>query len=120
MFVVGKCALPLFLAAHLLLPATARASLERLTPSFEPLRAPDANLVLNFPDEMDVASSRIELIDAHSRHIQTDKPELSDDGKGVNLPLRAPLQPGVYTVKWRATSINGRVDHGSYNFHVDP
>jgi methionine-rich copper-binding protein CopC len=119
MNIAVKCALPL--AAVLLFPAMASASLEAPASSLsEPLRAPDANLVLKFPDRVKLASASIELIDANSRRIATDKPELRGDGTGVNLPLRAPLQPGIYTVKWHATSSDGRVNEGSYDFHVDP
>jgi methionine-rich copper-binding protein CopC len=95
-----------------------------LDPSMPPLLEPqpplDANLVLTFPADVNIAGTSIELIDVHNRRIATERPEPGDNKTDVNLPLKAPLAPGVYIVKWRALSVDGRERQGSYSFNVDP
>lgn len=108
-------------AAFVSLPALAHASLEDARPSYDlTARAPDANLVLTFPIKVDMESSSVEVIDAQNRRVPIDKPQLSDNGTDINVPLRSPLQPGLYTLKWQAVSTDGRRSHGTYNFNVDP
>ena len=108
-------------SAIVLLPGMSYANLEASVPLFpEYPQAPEMNLVLTFPGDVDLSGTSIELIDAHKRRIPIERPELSDNKTDVNLPLKAPLPPGIYTVRWRALSANGRKSQGSYNFNVDP
>jgi methionine-rich copper-binding protein CopC len=97
------------------------ANLEVSVPSFQEYpQVPEMNLVLTFPADVDLSGTSIELIDAHKRRIPIERPELSDNKTDVNVPLKAPLSPGLYTVRWRALSADGHKSQGSYNFNVDP
>jgi copper resistance protein C len=102
-------------------PTVARASLEPTigTAEDEP-QTDSANLVLMFPESVDLGSSTIEVMDSRRRRIPIDLPELDKNGKDVVIQLRGPLEPGVYTIKWRALSIYGHTIQGVYNFNVDP
>jgi methionine-rich copper-binding protein CopC len=108
-------------SAIVLLPGMSYASLEASPPLLQDRpEAPDMNLVLTFPGDVDLSGTSIELIDANKRRIPIERPELSDNKTDVNVPLKAPLPPGIYTVRWRALSADGRKSQGSYNFNVDP
>ena len=120
---IGSRACGALVSASLLMfiPGISHASLEASVPGLlEPQQPPDANLVLTFPADVDLSETTVEVIDAHSRPVPIDRPELSENKSYVNVPLKAPLPPGVYTVKWRALSVDGRKRQGSYQFNVDP
>jgi methionine-rich copper-binding protein CopC len=109
------------ISAALLAPTTTLARLDPSMPSTAELqRPPDANLVLTFPGDIDVAGAEIKIVDEHSNVVPIERPQLSNDKTAVNVPLKAPLPPGVYTVKWRGKTMDGRRRKGSYRFHVDP
>ena len=108
-------------ASLVVMPGISHASLDPSMPAlFEPQQPQDTNLVLTFPADVNLAGTTIEVIDAHSRQVPIEQPELSDNKTDVNVPLKAPLAPGVYTVKWRALSTDGRERKGSYRFNIDP
>lgn len=106
-------------AAALLLPAAANASLENKIPLYGPATSvPDANLILTFPADVDLSGTKVELLDSHMQSIPIEKLEFSGSKADVSVPLRKPLIPGVYTVNWLARAVDGRESHGSYSFDV--
>ncbi len=109
------------IAALNILPGVANASLETSVPLSEQAQEEqDANLTLKFPIGVVLAETKIEVLDARSRKVAIETPQPGGTDADVNVPLREPLQPGVYTVKWRGMSSAGQRVQGSYNFNVDP
>lgn len=102
-----------------LIPTGSNASLESRLPLYDKASSPaSANLVLTFPTDVDLSGTKVELLDSHMHAIPTERLEFSGSRSDVSVPLRVPLNPGAYTVNWRARAVDGRESHGSYSFDV--
>lgn len=102
-------------------PSHADASIEPLVMTFEAApQVKTGNLVLVFPVAIKLDSARIEIFDGHKKKVQIERLEPGRSDIEVNVPLKTPLSPGIYTVKWRAVSVGGKRVRGAYNFNVDP
>ncbi|PZM07981.1 copper resistance CopC family protein [Rhizobium tubonense] len=111
----------IFIPLLILIPTAARASLEPATIALD--NAPEsegANVVLMFATGVNLAASTIEVIDSEKHQIQIDAPELGENGMDVNIQLHGPLPPGIYTIRWRAFSTDGRLSQGNSTFDIEP
>ena len=79
--------------------------------------APDAMEIV-FSESLEPKYSAITVTDAAGAEVQSGEAHLvNGDGKRLGVALR-PLQPGIYTVTWHATSTDTHKTEGSYRFTV--
>jgi len=90
-----------------------------LRPAELPMDSVAANLVLVFSDVVDLQASLVEVRDDNNRLVDTGKLRFGENGIDVEVPLKAPLPSGNYTIKWRAVSADGRESIGGYAFTID-
>ena len=99
--------------AHSFLVSTTPAQGERLS------QAPEW-LLLEFSEEVDLASTELRLLSSDAAQIAELKPEAVGSGLGIRASLK-PLENGVYVVSWQAQSaIDGHGSLGEYAFSVGP
>lgn len=116
----SKLGIALLTAVVLGMASVADATIDPRSPAKIPADTVAANLVLVFSDVVDLQASLIEIRDEHDRLIDTGKLRFGENGIDVEIPLNAPLLPGIYTIKWRAISMDGRESIGGYAFTIDP
>jgi methionine-rich copper-binding protein CopC len=101
-------------------PAPAHDALQRAEPPVESkLRWPPGEVKLTFTGRLEPAYSSIRVKD--NRGAEVDRQDARVDPANPLL-LHAtlqPLEPGAYTVIWRALSIDGNVTEGRYTFRVE-
>jgi copper resistance protein C len=116
--------LPLrLLVVLLLLPAVAagHAALVRSAPASRAVvsRAP-ARVQLWFTERLEGSFSRMNVVDAEQRRVDTGDVEVArDDPRLLTIGVRH-LDPGMYTVKYRVLSVDSHVVEGEYAFTVRP
>lgn len=84
------------------------------------LTAAPAALELWFSERIDLAASRVQLIDASAKSVPL--APLTQSTAGTEAPVVAritgPVAPGRYTVNWSAASGDGHAVKGSFGFTV--
>jgi methionine-rich copper-binding protein CopC len=109
-------------AAACLLPpaALAHAFLDRASPAVgsEVFGSP-AVLSLSYSEPVEALFSTIAVTDAGGARVDDGKPTAQADGRLLVIKLK-PLQPGVYTVAWRITSVDTHKTEGRFTFTVKP
>lgn len=100
--------------------AAAHANLLRATPepnSVHPEAPPE--IILEFSEALEATGSAIELLDAAGQRLTTPQARV-DPADATVMRLALPrLDPGVYTVAWRALSaVDGHLTRGVYPFIV--
>jgi methionine-rich copper-binding protein CopC/putative copper export protein len=116
-------ALPLALLLALfafISPAAAHAYPVKMQPGeHEVLQAPPSGVTIEFSENLNPATSRIQVIDTSYREVDNRDSEVSSSNASVmsvTLPL---LRAGNYIVVWRAqSSDDGHVTSGSYYFQI--
>jgi copper transport protein len=74
---------------------------------------------LNFTEPVQLAFTRIRLLDADGRTLALGAPRLEgDDPRTVTAPIPLDLQPGSYTIVWQTGSRDGHVIRGEIRFSV--
>jgi copper resistance protein C len=113
--------LPLAAAACLLgTSAFAHAALERASPSVgSAVSGSPAALSLTYTEAVEPLFSAVQVTDAHEKRMDTGKPMGEADGRVLQIQLK-PLPPGVYTVRWRVTSVDTHRTEGHFTFTVTP
>lgn len=101
--------------------AFAHAALESTTPAKGAVVAQSTNkVVMQFGEELLVLEGKspnsIIVSDSHGKKVSTGRVAIS--GTKISIALKAPLNPGKYTVKYRVVSADGHVVSGSYSFIV--
>ena len=101
--------------------AFAHAALESTTPAKGAVVAQSTNKVMmQFGEELLVLEGKspnsIIVSDSHGKKVSTGRVTVS--GAKISNALKAPLNPGKYTVKYRVVSADGHVVSGSYSFTV--
>lgn len=98
--------------------AFAHAHLEHSTPAADSTVTQAKELRLQFSEGVEQAFSKVELIHENTpikvRSVATDV----DDKKVLVVTPAAPLEPGSYTVKWNAVSVDTHKSKGQYTFTV--
>jgi methionine-rich copper-binding protein CopC len=75
-------------------------------------------LWLNEP--LEIAFSTLTVLDASGRRVDRADAHLDAGDKTLLRVSLPPLAPGVYTVRWRAVSIDTHVTQGEFVFRVGP
>ena len=100
-------------------PAFAHAQLRSATPAAgSSVQTAPAEVVVNFSESLEVAFSSLIVRDAAGKRVDKADSHVDGDNKTtmrVSLPT---LQPGVYTVDWRAVSADTHRVNGSFTFRV--
>ena len=101
--------------------AFAHAALESTTPAKGAVVAQSIKkVVMQFGEELLVLEGKspnsIIVSDSHGKKVSTGRVAIS--GTKISIALKAPLNPGKYTVKYRVVSADGHVVSGSYSFTV--
>lgn len=111
-------ALP-FLAASS--AALAHAHLQTAEPAVDGAvaRAP-AELAINFTEALEPAYSGIEVTDAQGQRVDRNDGHTAPGNAKRFLVGLPTLQPGTYTVRWHATSVDTHKTDGTYHFTIRP
>ena len=101
--------------------AFAHAAIESTLPAKGAVVAQSTNkVVMQFGEELLVLEGKspnsIIVSDSHGKKVSTGRVAIS--GTKISIALKAPLNPGKYTVKYRVVSADGHVVSGSYTFTV--
>jgi copper resistance protein C len=102
-------------------PAFAHAHLRTANPAADStVAAAPATLECSFSEALEPAFSSLVVQDAAGKQVDTHDMHLApSDAKRMQLGLPK-LGAGVYTVIWRARSVDGHQTEGRYNFTVAP
>ncbi len=81
--------------------------------------APSA-VTMTFTESLNLKFSGIKLIGPEKAAVKTGDASLSDEDKGLTVPVAGPLAAGPYTVEWHVLSSDGHKTSGSFSFTVKP
>jgi methionine-rich copper-binding protein CopC len=101
-------------------PAGAHPTLKSASPAADiPSTSPPAEIKLEFSEGVIAKFSGLELKDERGKTIATGV-AMADpkDKKRLVVPVRAPLNPGRYTVKWQVVSEDTHRMQGQYSFRI--
>ena len=101
--------------------AFAHAHLKSASPAVNStVQAVPKQVSLGFTEGLEPLFSTIEVDDQNGARVDSGTPSLApDDNKQFTVPVK-PLQPGVYTVVWHATSVDTHKTEGKFQFTVAP
>lgn len=101
------------------MPASAHAFLEHASPDVgATVHVVPRQLRLWFSERLEAAFSRVAVLDARGRDVTAGRLKAAPGNpKELVVPLK-PLAPGVYTVHWRAVSVDTHVTQGGFEFTV--
>lgn len=80
--------------------------------------APVSELRLSFSEALNVAFSKVEIVDAAGQATAGAVALDAADNKVLVVTLAAPLTAGAYTVNWTAVSDDGHKMMGTYTLNV--
>jgi methionine-rich copper-binding protein CopC len=100
--------------------AHAHAHLRAADPGVDSaLRQRPAAVRVVFTQPVVAAFSGLQLADGAGRTVEAGKASVDPrDRRALVLPLRSPLTPGRYTVRWRAVTSDSHRVEGRYSFRV--
>jgi len=108
--------LPLLLAAA---DARAHARLVTAEPAAGATVASPNEIRLNFSEGVEPRFSGVTLTAANGSTAPLGSPRAEGAGKDILVvPVAKPLSPGVYTVHWRAVSVDTHRTQGTFQFTV--
>jgi methionine-rich copper-binding protein CopC len=83
------------------------------------IAAAPAAIELWFSEKVDLAASRVQLVDASAKVVTTAAlTQAAGEGTPVVARITGPVADGVYTVNWSAASGDGHAVKGSFGFTV--
>ena len=110
----------LFLGASSL-PAVAHAHLLSTIPPADSSTRAVTMLILHFTEAVEPAFTGVVLKTAAGAVVATGAAKTAaPDPSTLNVPIAAPLGPGLYHVDWHALATDGHKTTGSYDFTVTP
>jgi len=96
--------------AHLKTPVPADKAVVNSSPQ---------NLTLTFTEDVEVAFSGVEVLNAQHQPVTVEKAKLNDKQHDqLIVPIAQPLPSGSYQVNWHVLSVDGHKTKGSYSFSV--
>ncbi len=102
-------------------PAFAHAHLKGSNPADNAIVSNTlSTLALDFTEELDLAFSGADLLDASGSRVKVGMATLSNGDETLTIPLQSALEAGDYTVKWHVLSTDGHKTEGRYTFTVKP
>ena len=119
---LGTLCLLLALTAGVTTPAAAHPRLQRSVPAAgASVSVPLRELRLTFSEGIVAALSSVELRDADGRRVSLGAMEGAPDAATtVAAAIRDSLEPGIYTVLWKAAGDDGHPTRGRFTFTVLP
>jgi methionine-rich copper-binding protein CopC len=98
--------------------AQAHAMLERADPRVgSAVSAAPSQVTLWFTQNIEHSFSSVEVVNAAGARVSVGKPRIDGANSTMQVGLKA-LAPGVYTVRWRALSVDTHTTQGSFTFQV--
>jgi copper resistance protein C len=103
-------------------PAYAHALLQKAVPAVgATVAASPREIRLKFSEGVEPHFCGVELATADGKTVPTGKPAVDPaDGSVLTVSVPEPLKPGVYSVNWRAVSVDTHKTQGSFTFTVAP
>ena len=103
------------------LTASAHAHLKTAAPAVDStVRPAPTDVAIDFTEGVEPAFSSIAVLGPLGEHQESGPPRTAQgNDKHLFVPVK-PLQPGVYTVQWHATSVDTHKTEGTYRFTVAP
>jgi methionine-rich copper-binding protein CopC len=77
-----------------------------------------AEVVVNFSESLEGAFSTLVVRDAAGKRVDKADSHVEGDNKTTMRVSLPPLEPGTYTVDWRAVSTDTHPVNGSFTFRV--
>jgi methionine-rich copper-binding protein CopC len=100
-------------------PAFAHAQLRSATPAAGgSVQTAPAEVVVNFSESLEGAFSTLVVRDAAGKRVDKADPHVDADNKTTMRVSLPPLEPGTYTVDWRAVSTDTHRVNGSFTFRI--
>ena len=100
-------------------PALAHAQLRSATPAAgSSTQTAPAEVVVNFSESLEGAFSTLVVRDAAGKRVDKADSHVEGDNKTTIRVSLPPLEPGTYTVDWRAISTDTHRVNGSFTFRV--
>lgn len=101
--------------------ASAHAHLKSAEPAENATVASPAALTLHFTEGLEAALSGIAVTGRGQTQVELgDAQTAAGDDTTLVVPVKTPMEPGVYTVDWHALAKDGHKSKGSYTFTVKP
>ncbi len=102
-------------------PAFAHAHLKQAVPAVDStVQAAPKAVTITFTEGVEPAFSTIMVTDAAGARVDSGSVHLEPGGDTLLTTDLKPLQPGTYTVNWRATAVDTHKTHGTFSFTVKP
>jgi hypothetical protein len=102
-------------------PALAHAFLLRASPAVgSTIRTPPSELTLRFSEGVEPSFSTVQVIGPGDQRFDIGDPRVDERERTVLRMSLKPLTQGVYTVTWRAVSVDTHVTTGDFKFTVAP
>ena len=113
--------LPLLAALAIPAPAIAHAHLKASSPAAKSVLRIAPNVVsIDFTEALEARFCSIEVRDDHGNRVDAGDTHVDpNDARRLFVTLR-PLQPGVSSVKWRATATDTHTSDGAFDFSIAP
>jgi methionine-rich copper-binding protein CopC len=84
------------------------------------VKSPPAEVVIDFTGDLEPELSTAEVLDVNGARVDKgDAHTVADNVRRLHVGLK-PLSPGIYTVRWQATSIDTHRTEGSFTFTISP
>ena len=100
-------------------PAFAHAQLEKATPAVGGTVAPPNEIRLEFSEGVEPQFTKVTLTGPGGAAAPLGAPTVEAGHQSVLIvPIVKSLPPGVYTVRWRAVSVDTHHTQGNFNFTV--
>lgn len=100
-------------------PAMAHSVLKSSTPADNATVASPQAVEMTFSDRVNLRFSNVTLTGPDGSDIEVSKPEVSDDGHSLVVPVTTALATGTYGVAWDALSQDGHKVEGKFSFTVE-
>ena len=98
--------------------AQAHAFLDHADPRVgSTVSAAPSQVTLWFTQNIEHSFTSIEVLNSAGARVSVGKPRIDGANSLMQIGVR-PLPPGVYTVRWRALSIDTHTTQGSFTFQV--
>ena len=102
-------------------PASAHAHLQAETPAADATTPSPGSLTLSFSEGVELTFTTVVVKGPNGSAITTGPNRLAQGNpKLLLVPLVGKLEPGRYTVDWRAVATDGHKTRGTYGFTVAP
>ena len=118
---ISAAALTAALVLGSVAPALAHAQLRSTTPAAgSSAQTAPAEVVVNFSESLEGAFSTLIVRDAAGKRVDKADSHVEGDNKTTMRVSLPPLEPGTYTVDWRAVSTDTHRVDVSFTFRVGP